>query len=152
MSSNSQNVPTIAINGADPRLYNHDLAPTAPEGRTWGVFSLFAMWMSDVHSVGGYTFAASLFFLGLTGWQVLISMLVGITGGLFPDEPDRASVAALRHPVSGGGTHLVRRHGRQPCGHGARRRRHRLVRRADLLRLQGGPGARRHAVPLGSRL
>jgi NCS1 family nucleobase:cation symporter-1 len=42
------------------------------------VFSLFAMWMSDVHSVGGYTFAASLFFLGLTGWQVLISMVVGI--------------------------------------------------------------------------
>ena len=35
----------------------------APEG----VFSLFAMWMSDVRSVGGYTFAASLFCLGLTG-------------------------------------------------------------------------------------
>jgi NCS1 family nucleobase:cation symporter-1 len=36
------------------------------------------MWMSDVHSVGGYTFAASLFFLGLAGWQVLIAMVVGI--------------------------------------------------------------------------
>ncbi len=47
------------------------------------MFSLFAMWMSDVHSVGGYTFAASLFFLGLTGWQVLISMLVGITAVYF---------------------------------------------------------------------
>jgi NCS1 family nucleobase:cation symporter-1 len=23
------------------------------------------MWMSDVHSIGGYTFAAGLFFLGL---------------------------------------------------------------------------------------
>ncbi len=78
MSSNSQGVPTLVITGAHPKLYNHDLAPTAPEGRTWGVFSLVAMWMSDVHSVGGYTFAASLFFLGLTGWQVLISMLVGI--------------------------------------------------------------------------
>ncbi len=83
MSSNSQQVPTLAIAGADPKLYNHDLAPTAPEGRTWGVFSLFAMWMSDVHSVGGYTFAASLFFLGLTGWQVLISMVVGITAVYF---------------------------------------------------------------------
>jgi len=78
MSSESGEVPTLVITGAHPQLYNHDLAPTAPEGRTWGVFSLFAMWMSDVHSVGGYTFAASLFFLGLTGWQVLISMLVGI--------------------------------------------------------------------------
>src|ERR1700744_5168522 len=83
MSSNSQGVPTIAIPGAAPALYNHDLAPTAPEGRTWGVFSLFAMWMSDVHSVGGYTFAASLFFLGLTGWQVLISMVAGITAVYF---------------------------------------------------------------------
>jgi nucleobase:cation symporter-1, NCS1 family len=36
------------------------------------------MWMSDIHSVGGYTFAASLFFLGLNGWQVLISMTIGI--------------------------------------------------------------------------
>jgi nucleobase:cation symporter-1, NCS1 family len=66
------------VPGADRKLYNHDLAPTAPPGRTWGVFSLFAMWMSDVHSVGGYTFAASLFFLGLTGWQVLASMTIGI--------------------------------------------------------------------------
>ncbi len=83
MASSSQGVPTVVITGANPKLYNNDLAPTAPEGRTWGVFSLFAMWMSDVHSVGGYTFAASLFFLGLTGWQVLISMLVGITAVYF---------------------------------------------------------------------
>ncbi len=71
--------PALVIPGSDPRLYNHDLAPVAPEGRTWGVFSIFAMWMSDVHSVGGYTFAASLFFLGLTGWEVLLAMVVGIT-------------------------------------------------------------------------
>jgi NCS1 family nucleobase:cation symporter-1 len=83
MSASAKDVPVIVITGAHPRLYNHDLAPTAPEGRTWGVFSLFAMWMSDVHSVGGYTFAASLFFLGLTGWQVLISMLIGITAVYF---------------------------------------------------------------------
>lgn len=83
MTSNSGDVPALVIIGAHPKLYNHDLAPTAPEGRTWGVFSLFAMWMSDVHSVGGYTFAASLFFLGLTGWQVLISMTIGITAVYF---------------------------------------------------------------------
>ncbi|TFV75922.1 NCS1 family nucleobase:cation symporter-1 [Bradyrhizobium frederickii] len=83
MSSKSGDVPTLIITGAHPKLYNHDLAPTAREGRTWGIFSLFAMWMSDVHSVGGYTFAASLFFLGLTGWQVLISMTVGITAVYF---------------------------------------------------------------------
>jgi NCS1 family nucleobase:cation symporter-1 len=36
------------------------------------------MWMSDVHSVGGYTFAASLFLLGLNGWQVLAALVAGI--------------------------------------------------------------------------
>ncbi len=78
MAAHSSGMITQSVPGADPRLFNHDLAPTAPEGRTWGVFSVFAMWMSDVHSVGGYTFAASLFFLGLTGWQVLAAMVVGI--------------------------------------------------------------------------
>lgn len=78
MSGSAKQVPVIVITGAHPKLYNHDLAPVAPEGRTWGTFSLFAMWMSDIHSVGGYTFAASLFFLGLAGWQVLLSMIVGI--------------------------------------------------------------------------
>jgi len=71
--------PAVDIPSTLTQLYNLDLAPTQPEGRTWGTFSLFAMWMSDVHSVGGYTFAASLFFLGLAGWQVLLSMTAGIT-------------------------------------------------------------------------
>src|SRR3954471_22596554 len=36
------------------------------------------MWMSDVHSIGGYTFAAGLFFLGLAAWQVGVALLAGI--------------------------------------------------------------------------
>jgi NCS1 family nucleobase:cation symporter-1 len=60
------------------RLINDDLAPVPPGRRTWGTYDMFAMWMSDVHSVGGYVFAASLFASGLTGWQVLSGMLVGI--------------------------------------------------------------------------
>lgn len=57
------------------RLYNEDLAPIK---QTWGWYDIFAFWMSDVHSVGGYVFAASLFALGLAGWQVLVSLLIGI--------------------------------------------------------------------------
>jgi nucleobase:cation symporter-1, NCS1 family len=79
MAEKDEKARVLAIAGADPRLYNEDLAPVAPGGRTWGAFSIFAMWMSDVHSVGGYTFAASLFFLGLTGWQVLAAMAIGIS-------------------------------------------------------------------------
>src|SRR6201996_3824320 len=83
MATSHATPPVIVVTGAHPKLFNHDLAPTAPEGKTWGVFSIFAMWMSDVHSVGGYTFAASLFFLGLTGWQVLVAMVVGIAAVYF---------------------------------------------------------------------
>ena len=130
--------PTLVITGAHPKLYNHDLAPTAPEGRTWGVFSIFAMWMSDVHSVGGYTFAASLFFLGLTGWQVLLAMTVGITVVYF--LMNLIGRPSLRYgiPFPVVARDVVRRHGRQSRGRRARHRRHRLVWRADLFRLEGG--------------
>ncbi|HLX03703.1 MAG TPA: NCS1 family nucleobase:cation symporter-1 [Trinickia sp.] len=62
--------------GYSERLYNEDLAPLRHQG--WGAYNIFAFWMSDVHSVGGYVFAGSLFALGLTSWQVLVALLVGI--------------------------------------------------------------------------
>lgn len=69
------------------RLYNKDLAPLrkVDEGgdtlgrQHWSWYNIFAFWMADVHSVGGYVFAASLFAMGLTGWQVLICLLLGIS-------------------------------------------------------------------------
>ncbi|MGH3641111.1 MAG: NCS1 family nucleobase:cation symporter-1, partial [Mycobacterium sp.] len=60
----------------DPRLTNEDLAPLAKQ--SWSTYNIFAFWMSDVHSVGGYVTAGSLFALGLASWQVLIALLVGI--------------------------------------------------------------------------
>ncbi|MEV6837323.1 NCS1 family nucleobase:cation symporter-1 [Streptomyces sp. NPDC051133] len=59
----------------DPRLTNEDLAPA--KARNWKVFDLFAMWMSDVHNLGNYTFAAGLLVLGMNVWQVFTSLLVG---------------------------------------------------------------------------
>ncbi|MCU1528036.1 MAG: nitrate reductase, partial [Frondihabitans sp.] len=60
----------------DPRLTNEDLAPLRKQ--TWGGYNFFAFWMSDVHSVGGYVTAGSLFALGIASWQVLISLVIGI--------------------------------------------------------------------------
>lgn len=68
------------------RLINKDLAPLRPmapgvpreQAQTWNWYNIFAFWMADIHSVGGYVFAASLFALGLSGWQVLVCLLVGI--------------------------------------------------------------------------
>ena len=63
--------------GYDPRLTNEDLAPLGKQ--SWTSYNIFAFWMSDVHSVGGYVTAGSLFALGLSSWQVLVSLLVGIS-------------------------------------------------------------------------
>ncbi|WP_059013991.1 NCS1 family nucleobase:cation symporter-1 [Mycobacterium sp. M26] len=62
--------------GYDPRLTNEDLAPLAKQ--SWSSYNIFAFWMSDVHSVGGYVTAGSLFALGLASWQVLVALLIGI--------------------------------------------------------------------------
>lgn len=60
----------------DAKLTNQDLAPLKKQ--KWGAYNIFAFWMSDVHSVGGYVMAGSLFALGLNSWQVLLSLLIGI--------------------------------------------------------------------------
>ncbi|MEU2106116.1 NCS1 family nucleobase:cation symporter-1 [Nocardia sp. NPDC004085] len=70
-------VRTPAVVDYDPRLTNDDLAPLRKQN--WGSYNIFAFWMSDVHSVGGYVTAGSLFALGLAGWQVLVALLIGIT-------------------------------------------------------------------------
>lgn len=60
----------------DPSLANNDLAPL--KHRTWNAYNILAFWMSDVHSVGGYVTAGSLFALGIASWQVLLCLVVGI--------------------------------------------------------------------------
>lgn len=63
--------------GYSERLYNEDLAPLRRQ--TWKTYDIFAFWMSDVHSTGGYIFSGSLFALGLTSWQVFVALMIGIT-------------------------------------------------------------------------
>jgi NCS1 family nucleobase:cation symporter-1 len=60
----------------DDRLANTDLAPLKKQ--TWSSYNIFAFWMSDVHSVGGYVTAGALFSLGIAAWQVLVALVVGI--------------------------------------------------------------------------
>ncbi|PBC46110.1 nitrate reductase [Rhodococcus sp. ACS1] len=82
-SSEGETVPGAHLAGAGlikpgyhPRLTNDDLAPLKTQ--SWSSYNIFAFWMSDVHSVGGYVTAGSLFALGLTSWQVLVALVVGI--------------------------------------------------------------------------
>jgi NCS1 family nucleobase:cation symporter-1 len=68
--------PTWTELGYHQRLTNDDLAPLRKQ--TWKTYNIFAFWMSDVHSVGGYVTMGTLFALGLTAWQVFICLIVGI--------------------------------------------------------------------------
>lgn len=77
MSSDLSGNEVIIPPNADPRLINEDLAPL--KHQRWGSYNVFAFWMSDVHSVGGYVTAGALFALGLTAWQVMLALVLGIT-------------------------------------------------------------------------
>ncbi|HEU0197600.1 MAG TPA: cytosine permease [Nevskiaceae bacterium] len=60
------------IENVTPELYNEDLAPA--QERKWGVFSVFNVWTSDVHSLWGYYLAASLFLLCGGFWNFIITI------------------------------------------------------------------------------
>lgn len=87
----------VVPEGYSDRLYNEDLRPLREDERSWTTYSLFCTWMADVHSIGGYTFAAGLFFLGLTGWQVFVALIAGITLVYF--LINLTSVAGQRHGI-----------------------------------------------------
>jgi NCS1 family nucleobase:cation symporter-1 len=89
----------VAKRAYDPRLSNEDLDPL--EDQSWSTYNIFAFWMSDVHSVGGYVTAGTLFALGLTSWQVFIALIAGIVIVQFfcnlVAKPSQ--VAAVPYPV-----------------------------------------------------
>jgi NCS1 family nucleobase:cation symporter-1 len=58
-----------------PRLLNEDLAPSTT--RTWGAYSITAVWFAVVHNIGNYTLAAGMLLIGLPAWQVVIGLFLG---------------------------------------------------------------------------
>ncbi len=59
------------------RLYNEDIAPRQETGH-WSAWDLVCWWMSAWHSLGGYTMAVGLLVLGITGWQMVIGLIIGL--------------------------------------------------------------------------
>ena len=128
--------------GYDPRLTNEDLAPLGKQ--TWGSYNIFAFWMSDVHSVGGYV---------TDGHASSRSGLNALAGLHLPDrrhlhravllQPRRQAEPAGRGSLPGDQSRVVRCPRRQHPGDHPRPDRGGLVRRADL------PGRRiaEHRLP-----
>ena len=66
-----------AISNPDPRLYNPDLAPTAPRARTWTTYNYIALWFSMSMEVTTYMLAAGLIAGGMSALQALATVLLG---------------------------------------------------------------------------
>ena len=61
----------LKIEGADPGLYNEDLAPTTPESRTWGWVSIASLWVGMVVCVPTYMLAGGMIELGMSWAQAI---------------------------------------------------------------------------------
>ena len=58
-------------------LYNEDLAPTAPEKRTWSTWNIAALWIGMSVVITTYTLASGLMAQGMNWWQAMSTILLG---------------------------------------------------------------------------
>src|SRR5713101_8299306 len=61
----------------DPALFNHDLAPTSVEKRTWTTYTYAALWISMARCIPTYMLASGLIKTGMNWWQALVTILLG---------------------------------------------------------------------------
>jgi len=69
---------------SDSPLWNPDLAPTAPERRTWSTYNIAALWIGMSVVITTYTLASGLMAQGMTWWQAMVTILLGNTIVLVP--------------------------------------------------------------------
>jgi len=65
-------------------LWNHDLAPTTIEQRTWSTWNIAALWIGMSVVITTYTLAGGFIESGMTWWQAMITILLGNTIVLIP--------------------------------------------------------------------
>jgi nucleobase:cation symporter-1, NCS1 family len=65
----------VIVKGADPSLYNEDLAPVTPSRRTWNWLHFAALWVGMSICIPTYTLASSLVDRGWT-WQSAVGAIV----------------------------------------------------------------------------
>ena len=65
-------------------LWNPDLAPTAPEQRTWTTYNIAALWIGMSVVITTYTLASGIMQQGMTWWQAMLTILLGNTIVLVP--------------------------------------------------------------------
>ncbi len=72
------------IEGADPSLFNNDLAPTPEAGKTWKWSNIAALWVGMVVCVPTYMLAAGMVSEGMSWWQAVLTVALGNVIVLLP--------------------------------------------------------------------
>jgi NCS1 family nucleobase:cation symporter-1 len=68
----------------DPTLHNEDLAPVPPSQRTWGMWSIAALWVGMAICVPTYTLASEQIKNGMSAWQAVAVIGLANLIVLFP--------------------------------------------------------------------
>jgi nucleobase:cation symporter-1, NCS1 family len=58
-------------------LWNHDLAPTTPQQRTWSTWNIAALWIGMSVVISTYTIAGGMISDGMLWWQAMGTVLLG---------------------------------------------------------------------------
>lgn len=58
-------------------LFNEDLAPVPPEGRTWRTYNFITLWLGMSSQIPTYLVAAGLITLGMNWWQAIGTVALG---------------------------------------------------------------------------
>ena len=73
----SSSEPGRVIEGASPKLYNSDLAPTTTAGRNWSWLNIAALWVGMVVCVPTYMLAGGMVSAGMNWWQAVMTVFIG---------------------------------------------------------------------------
>jgi len=65
------------IKGADPTLYNKDMAPVSADERTWDMWSYASLWIAMVVCVPTYMLSGGLVAAGMNWWQAVLTVFLG---------------------------------------------------------------------------
>jgi len=61
----------------DPSLFNQDLAPIAPERRTWGLYNYASLWVAMSVCIPTYMLASGLIAGGMSWLEAILTILLG---------------------------------------------------------------------------
>ncbi len=83
-SSDHKDFEELQTDVSSSPLWNHDLAPTTINQRTWSTWNIAALWIGMSVVITTYTLAGGFIEAGMNWWQAMITILLGNTIVLVP--------------------------------------------------------------------